>query len=264
MLNKKAHEKNSIFENLKSKFSAFNLEKRRLDCLVQIVLGLIIVQSVTLSKIAECFEGIASLNGKIERVERFIRQIQFDENTLARVIIKIVGLNKFIISIDRTAWKIRSSFINILFLSVKVGERAIPVFWNFIEKKGNSKVEVQKEILERFIKEFGEESIELVLGDREFTGSEWIQYLMNKGIAYCIRVKKSTIIIGKRAELVFADLKALKSRKLRGKKKVLGVEGYIEGRRNEKRELMIILSGKREDGIERYANRWSIEVSFKG
>jgi hypothetical protein len=51
LLNKKPHEKNIILDELIAKLSVFSLEKRRLNCLSQILLGLMTVQIVTLSAI---------------------------------------------------------------------------------------------------------------------------------------------------------------------------------------------------------------------
>ena len=65
MLNKKPHEKNIILDELIAKLSVFSLEKRRLNCLSQILLGLMTVQIVTLSAIGSFLSGTAKLTSKI-------------------------------------------------------------------------------------------------------------------------------------------------------------------------------------------------------
>ena len=263
MLNKKPHEKNIILDELIAKLSVFSLEKRRLNCLSQILLGLMTVQIVTLSAIGSFLSGTAKLTSKIERVERFIRQIKFNEGHLAEIIVEILKLKKLILVIDRTCWKQGSKFLNFLVLSVDVNGTAVPILWKLLDKEGNSELDCRKSLLNKCIEIFGFKRIDFILGDREFNGKEWLKYLLNNRIDFCMRIKKNTLINGKRAEIVLCSLKGGKSIVLRGKKKVLGLEAYICGSRNKKGELMILLSSMRSKVLKKYRQRWSIEVSFK-
>ena len=50
------------------------------------------------------------------------------------------------------------------------------------ERRGNSDTQMRIELLEKYVKCFGSQSIEYVTGDREFIGIEWIGYLQEQGI----------------------------------------------------------------------------------
>ena len=48
--------------------------------------------------------------------------------------------------------------------------------------------------MERFIALFGVDKIECFLADREFIGTKWISYLIEKKIKFRIRIKENTNI----------------------------------------------------------------------
>ena len=73
---------------------------------------------------------------------------------------------------DRTNWRWGKSDINILMLSVKYHSIAIPVMWRFLPKKGNSNFNERVELIEGFIKIFGEGKIAELLADREFGSND--------------------------------------------------------------------------------------------
>ena len=52
-------------------------------------------------------------------------------------------------------------------------------------------------LLELFRETFPEVHIETLYADREFIGNEWLAYLRQAGISYCIRCKENAQIAGK-------------------------------------------------------------------
>ena len=90
---------------------------------------------------------------------------------------------------------------------------AIPVLWETLDKKGNSNTGERMGLLELFRETFPEVHIETLYADREFIGNEWLAYLRQAGISYCIRCKENAQIAGKGGtrQVLNGHLQALKT-----------------------------------------------------
>ena len=58
-------------------------------------------------------------------------------------------------------------------------------------KFGNSCTRERIELIDRFIRLFGINSIECLQADREFVGHNWLDYLNRMGIEYHIRIREN-------------------------------------------------------------------------
>ncbi len=56
-------------------------------------------------------------------------------------------LSKIVLTMDRTDWKKRCKYINILSVAVSYKGRAIPLFWIVLDRKGNSSFDHWKYVL---------------------------------------------------------------------------------------------------------------------
>ena len=74
---------------------------------------------------------------------------------------------------------------------------AIPVLWETLDKKGNSNTGERMGLLELSRETFPEVHIETLYANREFIDNEWLAYLRQAGISYCIRCKENAQIAGK-------------------------------------------------------------------
>ncbi len=77
------------------------------------------------------------------------------------------------IAIDRTSW----GAINILMVSLIYDKRAIPIYWEILDKKGSSNLEEQQRVLGKILTVLSGHKI-VVLGDREFCSvslGKWLQ-----------------------------------------------------------------------------------------
>jgi hypothetical protein len=89
--------------------------------------------------------------------------------------------------IDRTRWQ----NLNILMVSVIYYQRAIPVYFELLEKKGNSSVCKQIEVLKKIFPVFKNYQA-VLLGDREFCGVDLAKWLTETGsMKFVLRVKKN-------------------------------------------------------------------------
>lgn len=249
----------------------FNLNLARAKCIAFIILGLFKVGSVNIAKLALCIPGTAQQQSKYRRIQRLFSDVSLPESSLAKFIInKIGGNEKFILIMDRTNWMFGKFDINILCLSVAYHGVSIPIFWSFLPKKGNSNTSERIDIVDRYLKLFGADSILFLVADREFIGKQWFLYLIeNVGLSR-IRIKDDALISKRRggkapARNFCRSLNIGECYLLDGQRTVYGVLAYITIARL-KDEYLIIASFDKSSAIkimDDYAKRWKIEVMFK-
>jgi len=90
------------------------------------------------------------------------------------------------IAIDRTQW----GCINLFMVSLIWQRRAIPLYWSLLPKLGNSNLEEQTFALQEVLPLFKKYKI-IVLGDREFCSVDLGNWLKERGISFCLRLKKN-------------------------------------------------------------------------
>ena len=171
--------------------SYFNWNKRRIDCFVKMLLGLISTQTINLSKIACCMADKTEIKTRYRRLQRFFSFFQIDYNVFAIFIFKLFGFDEreVYLTMDRTNWQWGKKNINILMLGIVHQGVAIPIYWIVLNKKGNSSTKERIALLNRFIKQFGKNCIKGVLADREFVGEKWFTYLEKEQLFFYRRIK---------------------------------------------------------------------------
>ena len=65
-----------------------------------------------------------------------------------------------------------------------------------MDKRGNANTRERIELLDRFIRLAGENSINHLMANREFIGSEWLGYLNARGVNYHIRNARTSVCTG--------------------------------------------------------------------
>lgn len=248
----------------------FAVHKSRLNCLAQILVGLLTVRTVNLVQLAQAMTTGSSAEARYKRLRRFFAEFTgFTFENLSKFLLAIFNLQgPWQLSMDRTNWRWGKSDINILMLSVKCNSIAIPVIWRFLSKKGNSNFNERVELIEGFIKIFGERQIEELLCDREFGSSDWFKWLQAKNIHFTIRIKQNILVSSLAGNTIhvhrlFGSLNAGKIRYLRAKKNFLGVDLYLAATRaQDKKWVIVATSYSPEKALERYAERWYIETLF--
>lgn len=91
---------------------------------------------------------------------------------------------ELIIVIDRTQWR----DLNILMVSLVWNQRAIPLNWQILARKGNSNF-VQQQALFTTVLPLLKDYKVTVLGDREFCSVELGQWLVEQGCSVCLRLR---------------------------------------------------------------------------
>jgi hypothetical protein len=78
-------------------------------------------------------------------------------------------------------------------LSIVYRSVAIPIYWEDIAKNGLSNCIERKKLLGKALEYFDLKG-KTLLGDREYIGTDWFEYLGDKGLDFTIRTKKNTYI----------------------------------------------------------------------
>lgn len=96
---------------------------------------------------------------------------------------------KIYLAIDRTQWQEH----NILMVAIIIDKRAMPIYWEFLDKKGCSNLAEQQQVLRPVLKLLSDYQI-FLLGDREFRGVHLAAWLTQLKIKYVFRIKEGTWI----------------------------------------------------------------------
>jgi hypothetical protein len=86
--------------------------------------------------------------------------------------------------IDRTRWM----EINLLVITVVWGHRGWPVYWQLLDKKGNSNFAEQKQAFAKVLPLLSNYAV-VVLGDREFCSVRLARWLKRRRVGFCLRLK---------------------------------------------------------------------------
>jgi len=271
-------------KELKSIFEKYYpWHEARVEFMGNFISSLIRSRSVNLQKVAESIEGKAKTASNYRRIQRLFEQQEVNYEVTAKLLSKVVeDEEKWVLTMDRTNWKLGQSNVNLLVLGVAYKGMAIPLLWDFLTieeeidgeniergKRGNSNTDERKKILERFIEIFGVAKIEALTADREFIGEEWFTWLKEKKIPFVIRIRNNTLI----DENYFGskDLKALFTNTEKdefyafGKTTIMETELHLGGiEATKSKEALILVSDHKMDTstIFTYKKRWEIETMF--
>lgn len=245
--------------------------KCRLDCFTGMLLALIRLKHINLTQLALAFTSRADQASRYRRLQRFFRDVVFDYDAIARLIMQLFDFygKSYYLTLDRTNWKWGEKSLNILTLAIVYKGAAIPVYWLVLNKQGNSNQRERIALLKRFIHQFGRSGILGVLGDREFIGDQWWQWLSDQRIPYLMRIKENQLLTDRQGHeqpvrALFADLNVGKSRSLRKRRRVGQQWVWLSGMKLESGELLVLAGNQRfAQALEIYGLRWEIENLFQ-
>lgn len=156
-----------LLEQTLSKNLSWN--RARIKFLSRFLLALFAARSVNLAQIAVFFGGRAKTESNYKRIQRFLKAFKISEAEIARLVVGWMKLTPpFVLTIDRTEWRLGKRWVNVLMLAIASEGVAVPLCWLVFEKKGCSDASERKQILERYLKIFPADTIRFVTADREF------------------------------------------------------------------------------------------------
>ncbi len=259
-------------EQIEQKLSAsIEWNQARIKFLAGFLVALIAVKTVCLTQIACVFPGPAKTASHYKRIQRFLRHFDLDFAGVARLVGTLAGAQTpWVLSLDRTNWKLGKADLNVLVLALVWRGVAFPLLWSVLEKDGrgkagNSNTDERIALLGRFVAVFGSGKVAYLCADREFVSKRWIGWLRKQGISFRLRVKADTLVQNGRGEMVcaawlFRDCALGRERPLAGERACLGQRLFISGTRLSD-DFLIVLSD-RQAPLSDYARRWGIETLF--
>jgi len=188
-------------------FTALNvhLSKPIKNTLVELVVCLLENNKAHLSKLGEYLcDSHTNIMTPIQRIRRFLSNPRISPSLTVRPLIYLMRpllekLPEIILIVDRTDWKKRRQYINILSVAVSYKGRALPLYWMVFGKKGNSSLEQWKQVLFPVIivlqqmSWLSDKPIHIhVVADREFASPKLAEWLKNiYDVAVTLRIKAS-------------------------------------------------------------------------
>jgi hypothetical protein len=168
-----------------------DLSKSRLETLALLTVGMISARTVNLSHVAcERVTRDVQVSSTCRRLQRFFQHVRLPPDWAAPMIAGFAGgAQKRTLVLDRSNWKIGDKGVNLLVLAVATRHSQAPLMWVVLDRAGNSGAPERIDLLERYIALFGKDSIAMLLGDREFIGEEWFNYLLKLDIPFTIRLR---------------------------------------------------------------------------
>jgi Transposase DDE domain len=172
------------------------------------------------------------------------------------------------VTLDRTAWQCRQARINLLVIGLAYKGAAIPILWTVLPKAGCTSFAERRALLDQFIALFGTESICYLCADREFHAKPWYQYLGERKVQFCLRVRSDTPMTSARGRVVktrnlFRQQKKGIRLDLEREREVWGQRVKVSGVRLMGGDLLVVVcSPEVADPLAAYSKRWEIETLF--
>ena len=164
----------------------------RRETAAQLVAAIVKVGAVNLNRLAPQIESSALTASVHRRFERFFSEVRLNAAEMARLAVAVLGLRgkPWRLALDRTNWKFGRTDLNMLVLSVAVGQVCVPLLWTVLDKAGCSDTAERIDLMQRFRAAFPDQKVAALAADREFIGNAWIAWLHDHGIAYVLRLRE--------------------------------------------------------------------------
>jgi hypothetical protein len=210
-------------------------------------------KQVRLERMARIFPCLITVESRRKKLQRFldlphltIELIWFPLITYWLTTYCRVG-TRLSIAIDRSQW----GCINLFMVSLIWERRAIPLYWSLLPKLGSSNFDEQTTNLQPVLPLFSQYKV-IVLGDREFCSIDLGNWLKEKGVSFCLRLKRNHCI--ETEHLVWRRLDELGI--------VPGTSLYFQGKRVRKTQpatgFDVACKWKRKYGAWKVEEAWFI------
>jgi hypothetical protein len=253
------------------------LSPTRQETLCWLVTALLSAGTTSLWKLAPHVGSKAEVDSVYRRLARFFQHVRFNGVAFARMIVVMLGLDKigaWDMALDRTNWKLGKVHINILMLGVLWNGVCVPLFWILLPKAGNSNTDERIKLLKKLQRTFPDQRLGSLMGDREFIGGAWMEWLTNAGVSFVLRLREDMHVFNDaHAPLplthVARNVRVGQTMILKGFWRLGQTEAdasplvRIIILRLESVELLSLAADKKpKTALARYRTRWKIETLF--
>jgi hypothetical protein len=230
--------------------------------LADFLVALITCQKLALNKIAHAMPGEAKPASQEQRIRRYL---DLPRLCFAAALAKLLPAPApWVLAVDRTNWKRAGTDINYLVLAVIIGNTAVPLLWQVLKHPGNSDTAERIVLLERFLERFGTQSVRLITADREFIGGDWLAWLVQQQLPFCVRIRCTDLLThadGHCDEACTFFERACRCRKLPFL--LWNQRVFAGGKRLSEGDWLIVVSNREGDLLGQYRHRWGIETLFQ-
>ena len=244
----------------------FGWHLARIKCLSCLIVASFQVKTVNFVELATAFSGSAKVASHYRRIQRFFKEIQLQQDAIARFVVSLLPYDQFVLSMDRTNWMLGCFAINFVGLSVVHQRTAFPLFWILLPKKGNSHTKERIQLMNQLLSVFGTQHILYLTGDREFIGKQWFDFLIENQIPFRLRIKKNMMISRSTGQLApaqqfFRSLPLSTECQLVARRWVCGHRLWVTGMRLPSGDYLIVVAHDDSDQVMHdYSKRWKLEV----
>lgn len=268
----KLHE---ILENsLRTAFSlsAQYVQRSHLDFMSLFILALMSSKSVQYQAVAAEMEGAALEASKVRRIQHFMAEFDLDYTCVAHFMLMLLSeQGKITFCLDRTEWSFGETTHNLLVLTAYSHGLGIPIWFECVNQNGGCcDVDDKMYMLLQCLEILGKERIKCLIADSEFIGEEWVEFLMQEGIAFYLDVRSNQYF-------TYQDKRHQIEAFMRGKSKAelrnirifkqslhIGIKRQKECAKGKRKAFLAVVTNATQAGIlSVYKNRWSIEVLFQ-
>ena len=246
--------------------------RARIECFLDMLRGLFLTQSVNTYRLAQRMGGDVQFASHAQRIRRLLAEQTFDWPVIGQLLLRIAGVHgkgRVVVAVDRTNWNFGMTAINFLVISVVVSGVGVPIVWSQLGRKGNSGTSERLDLLERFLELVPAHRIKVLLADREFIGKGWFAALQDRGVPYAIRIRNNQFMtMTDNSRIKVSTLaRRLTRQKVRAWPGVEldGVRCSLSLKRLPGDDILAVVAHglkQRDDPLEIYRLRWSIELCF--
>jgi hypothetical protein len=126
------------------------MHKSRREFIACYLISLVVCQTVNSTQLAKQLNSKAEPKSNEQRIRNFFCDYEIDYQAIAMVMFSLLKPKKLKLSIDRTNWKFGKSDINIFAMTIYYHGLGVPIFWEMLEKRGNSNIPERVDLLEHF------------------------------------------------------------------------------------------------------------------
>ena len=244
--------------------------------------AMLLVNSINLMKIATVMAKDTKKESEYRKIQRFLSKKKDLSGIgifcLERYIKEALKASpkrpyEFYLLIDRVEWGLGQKVHNNLFVSLYDPSRDVnfPVQVKDLGSKGNSSTENRKEVMEKVVKllrpmvETGEIKV-TVLGDREFIGESWEEYLGLNHMDYILRLRRNYRLPDGRVlgdEFEGLGIGMVREYRFDGWRVIMKRLKGCKGRRDDFLAVVTLdMELSSEEVLARFRKRWNIERAF--
>ena len=234
------------------------------------LVGLLAGKKISLHEVANLMPGEQSQDANRQQIKRNLNHPTMQGNVWSRSIAALLPKTSWVLALDRTTWERGETVINLLVLCVVVHGCSVPLLWTVMPETGNSDTAQRIELMQQFLSIFGATRWRFLTADREFIGKEWISWLLERNLAFRIRIKAGEFLThwdGRRLRAwQFFEQQGCRCKPRQ--MKLWGLNVFVGGKRLYHDNFLIVISShfvndSTQDVLSEYRLRWKIETLFQ-